>query len=132
MMGTSLRHVFQIGLSMVLPTQHSHSADNPVEKLQGSIERVTFHSESSGFCVLRIKVKGYRELITVLGSAATVTAGEYIECTGCWVNDRQHGQQFKSITLKIVPPTTLDGIEKYLGSGMVKGIGPTTQSKDVF
>ncbi|WAR43301.1 helix-hairpin-helix domain-containing protein [Methylomonas rapida] len=99
-------------------------ADNPVEKLYGSIERVTFHSEASGFCVLRVKVKGYRELITVIGSAASVTAGEYIECLGCWVNDRQHGQQFKTISLKIVPPTTLDGIEKYLGSGMVKGIGP--------
>ncbi|WAR43535.1 SF1B family DNA helicase RecD2 [Methylomonas rapida] len=99
-------------------------ADNPVEKLHGSIERVTFHSEASGFCVLRVKVKGYRELITVIGSAASVTAGEYIECLGCWVNDRQHGQQFKTISLKIVPPTTLDGIEKYLGSGMVKGIGP--------
>ncbi|MGY6275711.1 SF1B family DNA helicase RecD2 [Methylomonas sp. MgM2] len=102
----------------------THSADNPVEKLHGSIERVTFHSEASGFCVLRVKVKGYRELITVVGSAASVTAGEYIECLGCWVNDRQHGQQFKTISLRTVPPTTLDGIEKYLGSGMVKGIGP--------
>ncbi|MCK9609504.1 MAG: ATP-dependent RecD-like DNA helicase [Methylomonas sp.] len=99
-------------------------AENPVEKLHGSIERVTFHSEASGSCVLRVKVKSYRELITVIGSAASVTAGEYIECLGCWVNDRQHGQQFKTISLKIVPPTTLDGIEKYLGSGMVKGIGP--------
>ncbi len=101
-----------------------HSADNPLEKLQGSVERVTFHSESSGFCVLRVKVKGQRELITVIGSAASVTAGEYIECQGFWVNDRQHGQQFKTISIKIVPPTTLDGIEKYLGSGMIKGIGP--------
>lgn len=101
-----------------------HSADNPLEKLQGSIERVTFHSESSGFCVLRVKVKAHRELVTVIGSAASVTAGEFIECMGVWVNDRQHGQQFKAISLKIVPPTTLEGIEKYLGSGMVKGIGP--------
>ena len=65
-----------------------------------------------------------RELVTVIGSAASVTAGEFIECFGVWVNDRQHGQQFKAISLKIVPPTTLEGIEKYLGSGMVKGIGP--------
>ena len=101
-----------------------HSADNPLLNLQGSIERVTFHSESSGFCVLRINVKSYRELVTVIGSAASVTAGEYIECLGFWINDRQHGQQFKATVLKIVAPTTLDGIEKYLGSGMVKGIGP--------
>ncbi|MDP1666158.1 MAG: ATP-dependent RecD-like DNA helicase [Methylobacter sp.] len=101
-----------------------HSADNPLEKLQGSIERVTFHSESTGFCVLRVKVSGHRELITVIGSASSVTAGEYIECLGFWVNDRQHGQQFKSVSLTIILPTTLEGIEKYLGSGMVKGIGP--------
>lgn len=101
-----------------------HSADNPLEKLQGSVERVTFHSESSGFCVLRVKVKAHRELITVIGSAASVTAGEYVECLGIWVNDRQHGQQFKSVSIKIVPPTTLEGIEKYLGSGMIKGVGP--------
>lgn len=102
----------------------AHTVDNPLITLQGSIERVTFHNESTGFCVLRITVKGYREVVTVIGSAASVTAGEYIECTGCWINDRQHGQQFKTTVLKIVAPTTLDGIEKYLGSGMVKGIGP--------
>ncbi len=102
----------------------SNSGENPLLKLQGSIERVTFHSESSGFCVLRITVKGYRELVTVVGTAASVSAGEFVECLGFWVNDRQHGQQFKATSLKIVAPTTLDGIEKYLGSGMVKGIGP--------
>ena len=94
------------------------------ERLQGSVERVTFHSESSGFCVLRVKVKGHRDLVTVIGSAASITPGEYIECEGTWVNDRQHGLQFKTQQLRVVPPTTLEGIEKYLGSGMVKGIGP--------
>lgn len=106
------------------PSATPHSADTHLEKLQGFIERITFHSESSGFCVLRVKVKNHRDLITVVGSAATVTAGEFIECVGYWVNDRQHGQQFKTVSLKIVPPSTLEGIEKYLGSGMVKGIGP--------
>ena len=105
-------------------TNSPHNADNPLITIQGSIERVTFHSESSGFCVLRIKVKSYKELITVIGSTASVTAGEYFECLGFWTNHRQHGQQFKATVLKIVAPTTLDGIEKYLGSGMVKGIGP--------
>jgi exodeoxyribonuclease V alpha subunit len=108
--------------------QHSsatpHSADTHLEKIQGAIERITFHSESTGFCVLRVKVKGHHDLITVIGSAATVTAGEFVECVGFWVNDRQHGQQFKTVSLRIVPPSTLEGIEKYLGSGMVKGIGP--------
>jgi exodeoxyribonuclease V alpha subunit len=96
----------------------------PTDRLAGSVERVTFHSEESGFCVLRVKVRGERDLITVIGSAASVTPGEYIECEGVWVNDRQHGLQFKTQTLRVIPPRTLEGIERYLGSGMVKGIGP--------
>jgi len=98
--------------------------DTPTERLSGSVERVTFHSEESGFCVLRVKVKGQRDLITVIGSAASITPGEYVECIGVWHNDRTHGLQFKAHHLKVVPPSTLEGIEKYLGSGMVKGIGP--------
>jgi exodeoxyribonuclease V alpha subunit len=103
---------------------NSDEQRQPLERLQGSVERVTFHSESSGFCVLRIKVRGQRDLITVTGSAASVTPGEYVECLGVWVNDRTHGLQFKATQLQVVPPSTLEGIEKYLGSGMVKGIGP--------
>lgn len=95
-----------------------------LEKIQGAIERVTFHSAESGFCVLRVKVRGHRDLVTVIGKAPSVTAGEYIEGLGVWVNDRQHGLQFKARELKLVRPSTLEGIEKYLGSGMVKGIGP--------
>lgn len=96
----------------------------PSEQLTGSVERVTFHSEESGFCVLRVKVRGQRDLVTVVGTTATVTPGEYIECEGSWVNDRNYGQQFKTTRLSIIPPSTLEGIEKYLGSGMVRGIGP--------
>ncbi len=98
--------------------------DTPTEHLSGSVDRVTFHSEETGFCVLRVKVKGKRDLITVIGSAASITPGEFIDCLGIWHNDKTHGLQFKANTLKVVPPTTLEGIEKYLGSGMVKGIGP--------
>jgi exodeoxyribonuclease V alpha subunit len=94
------------------------------ERLAGAVERVTFHSEQSGFCVLRVKVRGQRDLMTVIGSAASVSAGESIEAHGQWVNDREHGLQFRADQLRVVPPTTLEGIEKYLGSGMVKGIGP--------
>jgi exodeoxyribonuclease V alpha subunit len=98
--------------------------DTPVERLAGSVERVTFHSEESGFCVLRAKVKGHRDMVTVVGSAASITPGEFIECLGVWHNDKTHGLQFKAKQLKVVPPSTVEGIEKYLGSGMVKGIGP--------
>ncbi|MGF1613554.1 MAG: ATP-dependent RecD-like DNA helicase [Gammaproteobacteria bacterium] len=103
----------------------SHNPDTPLaERLCGSIERVTFHSEESGFCVLRVKVRGRRDLATVVGTAATVTPGEYVEGEGSWVTDRTHGLQFKAHQLSIVPPNTLEGIEKYLGSGMIRGIGP--------
>jgi exodeoxyribonuclease V alpha subunit len=101
------------------------------ESLSGTVERVTFHSEESGFCVLRIKVRGKRDLVTVIGTAAAVSPGEFVDCEGWWVNDRTHGIQFKTNHLKVVPPTTLEGIEKYLGSGMVKGIGPHFAKKMV-
>jgi len=107
-----------------MPFQSSGPQGVPPEYLQGSVERVTFHSPESGFCVLRVKVRGQRDLVTVIGSAASITPGEYVECAGAWMNDRQHGLQFKTQQLRVVPPTTLEGIEKYLGSGMVKGIGP--------
>jgi len=60
----------------------AHNQDAPAERLSGSVERVTFHSEESGFCVLRAKVRGQHDLVTVIGSAASVTPGEYIEAIG--------------------------------------------------
>src|SRR6201988_2676467 len=99
------------------------------EVLAGPVERVTFHNDESGFCVLRIKARGHRELITVIGHAAVISAGEWITASGEWVNDRTHGQQFKAKFLKTSEPTSLDGIEKYLGSGMVRGIGPVYAKK---
>lgn len=88
------------------------------------MERVTFHSAESGFCVLKVKVTGKEDLLTVVGFNASATAGEHIEATGQWANDREYGLQFKAHSLRSIPPTTLEGIEKYLGSGLIKGIGP--------
>jgi exodeoxyribonuclease V alpha subunit len=91
----------------------------------GSIERVTFHNPETGFAVLRVQVTGRRGLITVVGTVAgEVVAGESVRATGQWVSDPQHGQQFKASDLSTSPPHTAEGIEKYLGSGLVKGIGP--------
>ena len=94
------------------------------EVLAGLVERVTFHNAENGFCVLRVKARGQRELITVVGHAATIAAGEFVQLSGNWVNDRTHGLQFRAGFLKASPPTTLEGIERYLGSGMIRGIGP--------
>jgi exodeoxyribonuclease V alpha subunit len=99
------------------------------EVLAGLVERVTFHNEENGFCVLRIKARGLRELITVVGHAAVISSGEWVTASGEWVNDRTHGQQFKARFLKTSEPTSLDGIEKYLGSGMIRGIGPIYAKK---
>ena len=98
--------------------------DGDREPLSGLVERVTFHSPDTGFCVLRVKVRGHRELVSVLGSAASVQPGEFIQCSGRWDNNRDHGMQFKTTFLKVMPPSSIEGIEKYLGSGMIKGIGP--------
>lgn len=95
-----------------------------LEYLSGSVERVTFHSDESGFCVLKVKAKGQKDLVTVIGSSAAVNPGEYVDCTGAWVNNREYGLQFRADQLRVVMPSTLEGIEKYLGSGLIKGIGP--------
>jgi exodeoxyribonuclease V alpha subunit len=99
------------------------------EALAGLVERLTFHNEENGFCVLRVTVRGQRDLVTVLGHAASIAAGELVQMTGTWAVDRTHGLQFRASFLKSSPPTTLEGIERYLGSGMIRGIGPVYAKK---
>jgi len=99
------------------------------EALAGLVERVTYHNPDSGFCVLRVKIRGRRDLDTVVGHAATIAAGEFVHATGEWVNDREHGLQFRADFLRTAAPTTREGIEKYLASGMIKGVGPVYAHK---
>jgi len=99
------------------------------EVLAGLVEHVTFHSPDSGFCVLRTKARGHRDLITVVGHAAMVAAGEWITASGEWVNDRTHGQQFKARFLRCSAPSSTEGMEKYLASGTIRGIGPVYARK---
>jgi exodeoxyribonuclease V alpha subunit len=94
------------------------------ETLSGVIERITFHNPENGFAVLRVQPNGRRGLVTVVGHLPSAVAGEYVEATGTWNQDRDHGLQFKADSLRTTPPHTTAGIEKYLGSGFVKGIGP--------
>ena len=101
----------------------------PQEGLSGLVERVTFYNEETGFAVLRVNVKGHRELVTVVGALASVNAGEWITAQGNWVQDKEHGRQFKATSLKANPPTSREGIEKYLASGLIKGIGPVYAKK---
>ena len=93
------------------------------------VERVTFYNEETGFSVLRVKVKAKRDLVTVVGSVADVSAGEWVTAQGVWVQDREHGLQLKADFIKTSAPTSREGIEKYLGSGLIKGIGPVYAKK---
>ena len=108
-----------------LSQPHGGAAKAPTETLSGVLERVTYHNAENGFCVLRVKARGQRDLVVVTGHAAVISAGEFISATGTWVNDREHGLQFKATHITTMQPTTVEGIEKYLGSGMIRGIGPT-------
>ena len=101
----------------------------PDDALSGQVERVTFHNEETGFCILKVKVQGRKEPVAVLGSLPSVAPGEWVTAQGSWERDRDHGIQLKAHKLKTQPPTSLEGIEKYLGSGMIKGIGPVYATK---
>src|SRR5207249_6939594 len=132
----------KIGFLMGNERQTTHARMNPphmnaatperrpaTEEISGLIERVTLHNEENGFCVVRVKARGQGDETTVVGSLPSVTAGEWLVAEGWWVRDKEHGLQFKASTMKTVPPTTAEGIERYLGSGLVKGIGPILAKK---
>ena len=100
---------------------HSDSRSPAQEVLAGVVERVTFHNEENGFCVLRTKARGQRDLVTVVGQAASISAGEWITASGEWLNDRTHGLQFRARFLQASPPTSLDGIEA-LSSSRIRSL----------
>jgi hypothetical protein len=110
-----------------LCSEHFHMAapneQQPQDGITGLIERVTFHNEETGFAGLRVKAKGHRDLVTVVGTLAAVNAGEWVTAQGRWVRDKEHGLQLSAEHLKCSEPTSREGIEKYLGSGMIKEIG---------
>src|SRR5918995_2219731 len=107
---------------MLRPAQSHESI--PLEALAGTVERVTYHNAENGFCVLKVQARGKRDLITVVGHAPVTGAGEWVTASGGWVSDRTHGLQFKADVLKTTPPTGVEGIERYLASGQMRGIGP--------
>jgi exodeoxyribonuclease V alpha subunit len=94
------------------------------ETLRGLVERVTFHTEESGACVLKVRPDAGGETVTVLGKTPRVVAGERVEAAGCWVHNAEYGRQFKAEQLRLSPPESRDGLTRYLGSGLIDGIGP--------
>ena len=104
-------------------------APSEQQEISGHIERVTFHSEETGFAVLQVNVDGEKGLVPVVGSIANVHPGEFLTAKGEWVVDPAHGRQWKATDMRAAPPDSPEGIEKFLGSGMIHGIGPVYAKK---
>lgn len=103
-------------------------ADRDLE-IAGSIEHITFNNPENQFSILKIKARGMSDWVTLVGHIHNPTAGEYIEAKGKWVNHAVFGQQFKAEHIKTTPPTSKEGLEKFLGSGTVQGVGPKLAKK---
>ena len=103
----------------------------PEQTLIGAIERVTFHNEENGYCVLRVKPKEKSTLVTVVGNCPAPNTGEQLVASGEWHDDENYGAQFRAEEITTSEPGTLAGIERYLGSGLIEGIGPVYAKKMV-
>lgn len=101
------------------------------KELTGQIERVTYNDAESGYAVLRIAVKGYPDLVTAVGTIASPAVGEVLNMRGVWIEHPKFGSQFKIMEYKSFAPSSVKGMEKYLGSGLIKGIGPSIAEKIV-
>jgi exodeoxyribonuclease V alpha subunit len=101
------------------------------ESLQGVVERLTFHSADSGYTVARLKAPRSRDLVTIVGSFADIQAGQTLKLEGFWRDHPKFGPQFQVTQYQETKPATLTGIEKYLGSGLIKGVGPVTAKRIV-
>ncbi|KXG74880.1 ATP-dependent RecD-like DNA helicase [Thermotalea metallivorans] len=102
-----------------------------MEYISGIVERITYQNEENGFCVIKIRSKGFSELVSVVGNLAAVNVGSAIRLKGEWKMDSKYGKQFVAIDYRETVPATVAGIEKYLGSGLIKGIGPVYAKKIV-
>src|SRR3954447_10041538 len=99
------------------------------ETLEGVVERITYYSDETGYTVLRLKpnkvfARRPDDLLTVVGTLPEIQPGESVRLTGVWTSHKEHGKQFKADSVEQMAPATLEGLQRYLGSGMIKGIGP--------
>ena len=99
--------------------------------LQGQIERITYTNEENGFTIAKVKVYGQRDLVCVVGNLMAPMPGEIIKMRGEWTNHPKYGEQFKIVHYKTAVPASVYGIQKYLGSGLIKGIGPVMAKRIV-
>lgn len=105
--------------------------ETQVETLTGIVERLTYHSQESGYTVAKVKIARMKDLVTVVGNFAAISPGQTLKITGYWREHPQYGPQFQAKSYQETKPATLTGIEKYLGSGLIKGVGPITAKRIV-
>src|ERR1700753_4360235 len=107
----------------------SRSFQPSTEYMQGIVERVTYHAEESGYTVARFKTPGSHDLVTIVGYFPAIQAGQTLRLSGSWREHPKFGPQFQVTQAQETKPATLTGMEKYLGSGLIKGIGPVTAKR---
>lgn len=107
-----------------MPDPRDLPAGPPAAELRGEVESVVFHNEETGYAVIRLKPAGKdTDPVTVIGNLPAITPGERVEASGQWIDDRNYGKQFRAANLRTETPVTLGGIERFLGSGLIDGIG---------
>ncbi len=102
-----------------------------LEDLQGQVERISYANDENGYTVARVKVYGRRDLVTAVGNLMAPTPGEILKMKGVWSNHPKYGEQFKVTTYETAVPASVYGIRKYLGSGLIKGVGPVIAERIV-
>src|SRR5215475_9721955 len=113
---------------MILPFDNQDSRD-AATTLEGVLERIVFTNEENAWSVVRLAVPGHRDTVTAVGNLLGVQPGENLRLSGSWINDPKYGRQFRVASYATVTPATLNGIEKYLGSGLIRGIGKVMASR---
>ncbi len=101
------------------------------DTLRGTIERITYHNEENGYTVAQLQPDGQAYTVPVVGNMLGVNVGESVIVSGAWAAHPQYGRQFKAESVRTVLPATIAGVEKYLGSGLIKGVGPVTAKRIV-
>jgi exodeoxyribonuclease V alpha subunit len=114
------------------PRDSNHpSLQDPRVELEGHIEAITYTNEETGYTVIKMIISGFRDPVTVVGNIIAPNPGEILSVKGSWANHPKFGRQFKAESYRIKSPASIDGIRKYLGSGLIKGIGPVMAARIV-
>jgi exodeoxyribonuclease V alpha subunit len=109
----------------------TNASESRLQTIQGQIERITHHNDETDFTIARVKATGYRDLVTIVGIMMAPTPGQVLRAVGEWTNHPQYGEQFKMVRYTTLVPATVAAMEKYLGSGLIKGIGPVMAKRMV-